>query len=174
MSDDNAHAAPETHELREADAPQDHSAAPQEVHEAKPGTVTVGSTLPMALRISEPPNVLPDDSPFPGTVPEVAHVVINGGRHESAVGGVSLTHDVPEDMIRSYLDRHPHLNDFVRVMSPDDVAAHGDLHASYGYPETSFSPSAPKANDPNVPPTEDPNKVLGLNPHPDAPPPEAA
>lgn len=102
--------------------------APPSVNEGK--TVTVGSTAPLALRI-EGPAPDPDDPAQAGKEPDTFH--INGNRHESTVGGVALTHGVPAGMLEQWLERHPHFAEFLRVMSPEDVKAHHDTHASYGF-----------------------------------------
>lgn len=133
-----------------------------------PETISVGSTAPMAIRI-EGPAINRDDPAESWKEPETFH--INGNRHASAVGGVALTHGVPSGMFHQWIKRHPHLSALLHPMTPEDVEAHYDQHASYGH-------------EPGIAATTEANEKAGLSdPHPEkladdpgpaAPPPEAA
>lgn len=85
--------------------------------------VTIASIAPMAMQLVA-------DAP-PGL--EAETVVINGARHASAIGGVALTHDVPASLFHGWLAKHPHLAQVLAVLTPAQIEAHQDQHASYGW-----------------------------------------
>jgi hypothetical protein len=95
---------------------------------ADDNTVIVASTAPMAIQISD----LPEDDAQPGSLVNPRVVLINGARHEQAINGVGITRDVPADLWEAWIAKHPHYEDFMSLLTDDEVRDRANMTTQFG------------------------------------------